>query len=438
MKKSINWLLYSVLLLPLWSPGQDTVRLSRNEVVQSVAEQNLSLRILQEKYQEALGQKTQANAAFLPQVNVAHTATRTNNPVYAFGAKLNQGVFAASDFDVAALNSPSAINNFVTSFQVEQPILNTDALLKRKAAALKASSQKLQQQFAARAMNLQARQTYMQLQLLYKSVAVLEKARKTALENLKITRDFYEQGMLQEAAYLDVQVRVSELKGRLLKARSELENVSGQLALIMNRSGAKVIQPSDSLQVQVGSLSGNADLQGEDLKAYELATEARKKMMNAERLTFAPRLNAFGNLQLFDNDIFQGSSDNYLIGARLEVDLFQGGSQLGKIQEARAQYNQSKLEAEQYRKEKELSLYKARRAVEQARLRIETTRLAKKQAQSSLKMVRDRYEQGMEKTAALLRAESKYEEKQLQYYEAIFRFNTALAQVEFLTGDNPK
>ncbi|RPJ11558.1 MAG: hypothetical protein EHM30_14340, partial [Desulfobacteraceae bacterium] len=45
--------------------------------------------------------------------------SRTNNPMWAFGTKLNQESITASDFDPARLNNPDGINNFITSVTIE-------------------------------------------------------------------------------------------------------------------------------------------------------------------------------------------------------------------------------------------------------------------------------------------------------------------------------
>src|SRR5512146_2181603 len=63
-----------------------------------------------------------ARAGFLPKVDVSEGFARSDNPVFAFSSKLNQGRFTASDFAIATLNHPDPINNFRTAITLSQPL----------------------------------------------------------------------------------------------------------------------------------------------------------------------------------------------------------------------------------------------------------------------------------------------------------------------------
>ena len=64
---------------------------------------------------------TQARSGFLPQLNFREYASRTNNPMWAFGTKLNQGMITQQDFEPDRLNNPNAINNFASTFSTTWP-----------------------------------------------------------------------------------------------------------------------------------------------------------------------------------------------------------------------------------------------------------------------------------------------------------------------------
>ncbi len=63
-----------------------------------------------------------ARSFLLPRITFEERFLRTTNPTYSFMAKLNQERFTADDFAVASLNNPDPINDFQTSFSVEQPV----------------------------------------------------------------------------------------------------------------------------------------------------------------------------------------------------------------------------------------------------------------------------------------------------------------------------
>ena len=76
------------------------------------------------------------------------------------------------------------------------------------------------------------------------------------------------------------------------------------------------------------------------------------------------------------------------------------------------------------------------RRVQDASERIETSRLMLKQAKESLRIRSNRFKEGMEKPADLSAAQSAFSNKQLIYYQSIYEYNLALAQLNFLTKEN--
>jgi hypothetical protein len=68
-------------------------------------------------------------------ITASHTAIATNNPLMAFGSKLNQATITASDFNPEILNNPDRTTNFATKIEVLQPIINVDGLYGRQAAS---------------------------------------------------------------------------------------------------------------------------------------------------------------------------------------------------------------------------------------------------------------------------------------------------------------
>jgi outer membrane protein TolC len=152
-------------------------------------------------------------------------------------------------------------------------------------------------------------------------------------------------------------------------------------------------------------------------------------------MAFLPRLNAFANYQLYDNQVFQGDANGYLIGAQLSWDIFQGSKRFGKAQKSKAEFEKSKLEYKQYVSQSNLELNKAKRAFLDAENRLKLTILALEQSEESLRIRTNRFKEGLEKTSDLLIAETQYAQKQLEYYQTIFEYNYTQAYLQFLTKE---
>lgn len=415
--------------------AQQVQPVSLDTVLNRVMENNRQLKISQQEFLQARADYRQTNAIFLPNISISYTGMTTNSPLMAFGSKLNQERITQSDFDPALLNDPDRIDNFATKIEVEQPLVNLDGIFKRKAADSKMEATRLKDERTGDYMKLEVEKAYMQLQLAYKAVIVLEKAREAALANQKMASDRYKQGYLQKADILSVEVRVSEISNRLHYAKSNLENASDYLEFLMGESQEGILKPTDSLQINDLMEAENASISEErsDIRAMELATEARKEMYTADKMSFLPRLNAFGSYELYDEDMFQGDASGYIAGIALSWDVFQGSKRIGKMQKSKAEYEQAKLEYEEYVSKSTLELNKARRALKDAENKLELSELAMQQSDESLRIRTNRFEEGLEKTSDLLSAEAKYLEKELEYYQTIYEYNYARAYLEFLT-----
>ena len=355
----------------------------------------------------------------------------------AFGSKLNQEILTPSDFDPNLLNNPDAVTNFATKIEIQQPLINVDGLYQRKAANTKMQATELQIQRTQEYLTFEVEKAFMQLQLAYKAVEVLEKALKAAQANNKLANDSFKQGFLQKADVLSVEVRVTEVKNQLQQAKSGMRNASDYLLFLMNEPQRTLLQPKEELTLIEEKINTTATVPENraDIMAMQLASEAYKKMNKADKMSFLPRLNAFGSYELYDDKIFQADANGYLVGAQLSWDLFKGGKRFGKMQKSNAQYQKATYEYEQYVSKSNLELNKANRMLQDAKNSVSLTQLALEQSKESLRIRTNRFKEGLEKTSDLLMAETQYAQKQLEYYQSLFQYNYALAYVQFLTKE---
>lgn len=414
--------------------SQQKSMISKKEVLQKVHEGNSSLKITNQEYLMAKADFNQSRAVFLPNITASHTGILTTNPLMAFGSKLNQEILTQNDFDPARLNDPNETRNFATVLEIQQPLINVDGIYKRKASKVKMEAIQLQSSRTKEYLTLEVNKAYMQLQLSYRGVEVLEKALTTAEANKQLAENSFKQGFLQESDVLAVDVHVTEVKNQLQTAKSNVLNASNYLSFLMNETADVVYQPTDSLTINISKeLSKAVSDDRSDIKAMELSTEAYKKMYQSEKMSFLPRLNAFGSYQLYDNTIFNVDASGYLVGAQLSWDIFQGSKRFAKVQKSKAEYEKSVLEYQQYKSKSELELNKVLRMLHDAENKLKLTELAMQQSKEALRIRKNRFKEGLEKSTDLLIAETKYIQKQLEYYQTIFEFNYSKAYVEFLT-----
>lgn len=424
------------MLLFIKVDAQEYTLLDKSDVLSKVKAENLSLKISQEEINKAKAEYVQTKAVFLPSVSASHTGFSTTNPLMAFGSKLNQGILTQADFNPSLLNNPNKTQNFATRLEVQQPILNLDGIYQRKAAKNILEATILQKQRAEDYLIFEIEKTFMELQLAYKTLEVLKTSLKAANENKKIIDNYFEQGLVQKSEVLNINVNVTENQNQILAAKSNIQNISNYLSFLMNENSFKIYKPVKELALHTADVDTNRVSENRsDIKANELSVQAYSAMNKADKMAFLPRLNAFGSYELYDNTLFNGNANGYLIGASLSWDIFKGSKNIGKAQKSKAALEQQKLEYKKYVSKSNLELEKAKRMLFDARNNLSLNKLAVEQSQESLRILKNRFTQGLEKSNDILVAEAKYAQKQLAYYATIYQYNYALIYIQFLTKE---
>ncbi|AWG23645.1 transporter [Flavobacterium faecale] len=436
MKKINLIVLVGMISISTFSYGQETLAISKSELSQKVTEKNLQIKIANQEFKSAQADYRQSNAIFLPNITASHTAITTTNPLMAFGSKLNQEILTASDFDPNLLNNPNRIQNFATKFEILQPLINVDGIYGRQAAKAKMNAFALQTERTKEYIELEVNKSFMELQLAYKAVSVLEKANTTADANLKLIENYFKQGMLQKTDLLSVQVRVNEVKNQLQYAKSNIQNASDYLAFLLNENiGDKIYKPTEELENSI-TIESNATTLSEnrkDIQAMNLSTTAYQKMMLSSKMNFLPRLNAFGSYELYDDSLFGTAAKGYSLGAQLSWNVFDGFKSIGKMEKAKADFQKAEIETQQYKAKSQLELNKTNRQLRDAENKVNLAQLDLEQSQEAYRIRSNRFTQGLEKTTDLLQTETQMFKKELDFLQAVFEYNFTQQYLQFLT-----
>jgi len=417
--------------------AQTVQEISLEEIKTKAKSNNTNVKISQQDYAIAKANYEQSRAVILPNINVSNTSTFTNNPLNAFGFKLLQESVSAPDFNPDLLNDPGQVENFNTRIELLQPLINVDGWKERKAANLQLQAANLQMERANDYVELEVIKTYMQLQLAYKSVIVMEKAKETVLENQKIAKNSLDQGFIQNADYLNVEVRVTEIENQLQFAKSNIKNVSDYLSFLIGEENDFIYQPSSDLTINALDMDNDILLNTNrnDIQAMQFGIDAQEQMLKSSKMSFVPRANAFANYEWNDAEIFGFGASNYMLGLQLSWNIFGGYKNVGKIHANKAQLEKANLNKENYIAQSEIELNKTKRQLTDVENNVNLSKLALEQSEEALRIKTNRFEQGLEKTTDLLFVETQYQEKELGYYQAIYNYNYTLAYLNFLTKE---
>ncbi len=395
----------------------------------TLKESGLNSSIASEKYK-------QSSAMFMPQVDLSYSALFTDNPLNAFGFNLQQGIVTAADFDPSKLNNPSLTKDFGSKIEVMQPLINPDLFYQRKAAKKGKEIAELQKMRTSEYVAFQVKQTYMELALAYDAKEVIGRALATSAEGLKRAQSFYDEGLIQRTDLLDAQIFNSKLETDLSQAINSIQDISDRLSLVMGTE--------TGIQYTIDKVTetAEADFSYNDLRtdfvAMNKAIEAQTMMKQASKMNFLPKLNAFGSYQYNDSKFAQFDKGSYLVGIKLSWNIFNGMRDKRSINISNYEIQRLNTQLSQQKDEAKVELMKSTRALETLTKETVNNQLMVEQAREALRILQDRYSEGLVSTTDLLRSQTQLAQTELALTQSVFKKNVTKAYIELLTETNRK
>ncbi|MBI2283028.1 MAG: TolC family protein [Bacteroidetes bacterium] len=403
-----------------------------SDAIKLAQEQNSQVTIAKTAEKISLSQFKQTEAIWLPQVTLSYTGFTTNQPLTAFGFKLQQAQVQSSDFIPATLNSPGATSNVMTQLSVQQPLFNPDMTFLRKAALKESEVYAFKTQRTKEAVTMQVTNAYLQLEFAYEAVKVLQDALATVKEIYRFTNDRYQQGLLQKSDLLQVEVQVKTVETQLAEARSQISNISDQLSQLMNTEAGQVYS-TEPVILSVADYSDSVSTARSDIRAMNTAVLAYDLAIKSTRNSMLPKLNAFGNYQLNDKKVFGFGANAYFAGLQLSWDIFKGNQAKNKAATQTLEKTKLQEQLQEQLQQGTVEIRKTKRQLDDTRYRISQQTTAAEQAEEALRIIRNRYSQGLVNTTDVLMAQNQLAQQKMLLAQAQFMQKSTLTYLQFLT-----
>lgn len=420
--------------------AQDSTKfISLPDAISATLNNNKAIQLarLDENIAAAAYKETQA--IYLPQVGFSYTAMSTNNPLNAFGFKLQQQSITQTDFNPDLLNHPSGTPDFTTKLEVQQPLINIDLLYKRKAAAKQIELYQYKTQRTKEYLTFEVQKAYLQLQLGYDAIKVLEEGLQTTKSVYSFTDNRFKQGLIQKSDVLNAQVHITTAESNLAKAKSNIRNASDYLSLLMGKSDGIVYKVDTTLRTEIiNDTAAKIPSSRSDFLAMQKAIEASDLMIKANKMSWLPKLNAFGSYQLNDSRMLGFGANAYIAGVQIKWDIFKGNSTKNSIATQTLERNKLSEQLIQQKDQSQLELNKAYRDLSDAQFDIEKQKLSIQLASESLGILQNRYQQGLVNTTDVLQATTQLSQQKFALAQAIFTANVTRAYLQLLTASTIK
>ncbi len=382
-----------------------------------------------------------ARARFLPKVNFNETYTFSDSPTQVFMNKLNQRVFTANDFLLNNLNHPKAFGDFRAGISMSQPLFQAgEAYLGYQQARLGQEMAGALVLSSRQQLLFQVTQAYFGLQLAQERLRVVQKARETAAQHLKIAQTRYQAGSVVQADVLSAEVHLARLTQEEMTAASQVKIAQSALSTVVGlpEAGKRILAPAPkepaALPPRLEDLEKTAQEKRPDLKRLELAARVAQQEYSKARYNYLPRLHVVAEYDVDQRRLFGSNADSYTVMALMNFNLFNGLSDLARVRESRAKEAQAREFKRDLEDRIRHQVTEAILNLKTANERLHVARTSVAQAREGLRLIRLRYQEGLTILVDLLTSEDALKNAELGEVAALFDTHLAQAGLELALG----
>jgi outer membrane protein TolC len=337
-------------------------------------------------------------------------------------------------------------NNLRAGFNVNQLVFDGSYFVGLKAA-------KGLVQMTTKQTDLSMQQIKNNVKKSYLTVLIAQENRKILFKNienleklLKETKAFKESGLIEQLDVDRLDLSLSNLKSENEMVGRQVELAYNVLKFQMNFPLDQAISLSDSLNSMMeepaeGDLSGKPNFDNrfevQILKQSEYLNELNVKRY---KMGYAPSVSAFftHQYQIQRNNLFDKDEAGFfpitIIGASVNVPIFDGFNKDSKIKMAEIDRKKINLQLKQFELASTLELENARVAYKNAKERLNNQQKNLALAERILNTTKVKYKEGIGSSMEITTAEQELYRTQANYMNALYDVAVAIADLERILG----
>jgi outer membrane protein len=295
----------------------------------------------------------------------------------------------------------------------------------------------------------EVRRAFYQVLLNTAQVNVREQSIKLLEQEVQDARKKLDSGTVPRFNVLRVEVEMANARPPLIRAQNGLrlsrESLVKLLALetASSNTGFTEMNFTGSLGYkhvdwQVGDALSKARAARPELAASKEQVDRATEQIAAAQAGYKPDIALFGNYGIGNTTPFATESDGTLstwtAGVRASWPLFEGMFTRAKVIQARAILEQAKLDLDDTKRNIELEVRRSYSDYLQALELIESQKKTVEQAEESLRLAEAQFRAGTGTQLDVLSAQTALTETRSNSIQALYEYNTAIANLERVTG----
>ena len=354
-----------------------------------------------------------AGTGYLPRVDAVVDAARSTNPTFVFASKLGQEQFGPQDFAIDTLNEPDALTNIAKRLVLKQSVWNAGRTgLGRRAAEFGVEAIEAERDRTRDEVAFGALRAYWGAVLADEMLGVARAADVAARASLDLARAQVEEGLAVPSDRMQAEVRLAEVRTMVVRAEEgvAVSRAGLRQALGLNADPTFVLAPPPvELPDDAGDVApylDEAGLSRQDLEALDLRVRQSEVGVDLAKSGWRPEIGLGAAVEWNGDEVFSNTGNNWTVGAVMRLPVFEGRETRAKVARARAESER----VQAYRRALDEGIRLEVRAAwaqrESASERLRTARSAVGLSEEALRIVRERYGEGMAVMVELLAAEA--------------------------------
>jgi len=349
-------------------------------------------RIKQLQLSDALGRNLTFNYFLLGQITLSQM-------LYDFGVTQNQATIRRLEFENSKQTLASTINNVI--YQTKDAYYNLLFAYQQRAVA---------------------QDTVQKFELFYNQA-----------------KSFYEIGLNPKVDVTIAEANLSDAKLTLIRAENAVNLAIARLNNVMGIPFIEKYEPKDSLMFTpfTPTFEELIDIARDarpELRQAELQVETAKQTLKLVKKSYFPSITVEGQYAIGGKHFTSNYGYNY--GAYLNFPTINGMLIKNEIKEARYLYDKQLAAAKKVQNDIYLEIRNAYLKLEEKRSSVPVALLQVKQTKENYELSYGRYKVGEASPIELKDAQNLYQTAQLNYYDALYQYNAARAEVEMAIGKN--
>lgn len=347
--------LFTVTLSLYASTITADTNLTLDEAIEILKQDNLEIKAAQYELQSTQAKTEQVSAMNWGSLDFIVNVANSDDAGNVFGFKLTSRQATFGDFGFSEinpllpfdqqlntkpedLNYPGSTNFFQTKLEYTLPIYTGGKI--SGYTAISESMEKMQQLETDKTVNSKIYET----RKAFYDMALLEQAIKnltTINDNIKTlentTKYMIKEGYAKRIDLLEVQAKRSNVERKLNEMRANKTLLYDYLSFLLNRKITQIVVPESEIQ-QTTLTTDEILARNVDIKQAQTGLQIRQNMVDVSQSGYLPTVGLKADVQssainLDEYDMIDNGS--YTAGVQLKWNLFSGGSDSNKVQEAK-------------------------------------------------------------------------------------------------------